>query len=99
MTPSGLTFYTFKILSGRAPAYLQGLLTVHVPSRPLRSGNSMTLTTPRVRTKTYGERQFDRATSTLWNNLPANIHHEQSVLAFKKQLKTHLFRQAFSGSL
>ena len=26
---------------------------------------------PRVRTKTYGGRRFDKTASTLWNNLPS----------------------------
>jgi hypothetical protein len=53
----------------------------------------MLLSKPRVRTKTFGERQFDRAASTLWNNLPSSIRHEQSMGMFKKQLKTYLFRR------
>jgi hypothetical protein len=38
---------------------------------------------------------FDRAASTLWNNLPSSIRHEQSMGIFKKQLKTYLFRLAY----
>lgn len=90
-----LLLYTFKVLTERAPVYLQELLTIHVPTRSLRSENSMLLSKPRVRTKTFGERQFDRAASTLWNNLPSSIRHEQSMGIFKKQLKTYLFRLAY----
>jgi hypothetical protein len=56
-----LLLYTFKILTERAPVYLQELLAIHVPTRSLCSENSMLLSKPRVRTKTFGERQFDRA--------------------------------------
>ena len=91
-----LLLYTFKILTGRAPAYLQDLLTLYIPSRRLRSENSMLLSQPRVRTKTFGDRRFDKAASTLWNSLPSNIRHEQSVEIFKKQLKTYLFRLAYA---
>ena len=38
---------------------------------------------------------FDRAASTLCNNLPSSIRHEQSMRIFKKQLKTYLFRLAY----
>ena len=90
-----LLLYTFKVLTERAPVYLQELLTIHVPTRSLRSENSMLLSKPRVCTKTFGEKQFDRAASTLWNNLPSSIRHEQSMGIFKKQLKTYLFRLAY----
>jgi hypothetical protein len=90
-----LLLYTFKVLTERAPVYLKELLKIHVPTRSLRSENSMLLSKPRMCTKTFGERQFDRAASTLWNNLPSSIRHEQSMGVFKKQLKTYLFRLAY----
>jgi hypothetical protein len=48
-----------------------------------------------ARTKIYGERRFDVAAGTLWNSLPASLRNEQSFEAFKKGLKTHLFKIAF----
>ena len=41
------------------------------------------------------ERKFDVAAGTLWNSLPAGLRNEQSLEAFKKGLKTHLFKIAF----
>ena len=90
-----LLLYTFKILTERAPVYLHEMLTIHVPTISLRSENFMLLSKPRVRTNTFGERQFYRAASTLWNNLPSSIRHEQSMGIFKKQLNTYLFRLAY----
>ena len=46
---------------------------------------------------TYGERRLDKSAATLWNSLPQNIRHVQSV--FKKLLKTHLFRAAYGDSI
>jgi hypothetical protein len=40
----------------------------------------MMIQQPRVRTKTYGDKRFDKTASTFWNNLPREI---------KKQL-THI---------
>jgi hypothetical protein len=48
--------------------------------------------------KLYGERRFDVAAVTLWNSLPASLRNEQSLEAFKKELKTHLFKIAFVKS-
>ena len=50
---------------------------------------------PRVRTKTYGDRQFDKTVSTLGNNLPRETRNEQSLEIFKKNVKTYLFRIAY----
>ena len=61
-----------------------------------RPENAMLVVHPKVRTKTYGERRFDKAASTLWNSPPSSIRHEQSIGTFKKQLKTLFFRPAYS---
>jgi hypothetical protein len=39
---------------------------------------------PRVRTKTYGNKRFDKTASTFWNNLPSETRNEQSPEIFKK---------------
>ena len=44
---------------------------------------------------TLGARSFYAATPTLWNNLPAHIHEIESLGAFKKHVKTYLFRLVF----
>jgi hypothetical protein len=30
---------------------------------------------PRVRTKTYGDKRFDKTASTFWNNLPSETRN------------------------
>ena len=87
--------YVFKCLQGSAPTYLQELVHVYHPARSLRSENSVSLTLPRVRTKTYGDRRFDKAAATLWNSLPGSLRNEKSLYSFKRSLKTHLFRLAY----
>ena len=91
-----LLHYVLKALNGLAPVYLKDLVTVCEPARTLRSENAMIVVQPKVRTKTCGERRFDKAASTLWNSLRSSIRHEQSIEAFKKQLKTLLFRRSYS---
>ena len=91
-----LLLYVLKALNGLAPVYLKDLVTVYEPARTLRSENAMIVVQPKVRTKTCGERRFDKAASTLWNSLRSSIRHEQSIEAFKKQLKTLLFRRSYS---
>jgi hypothetical protein len=55
----------------------------------------MMIQQPRVRTKTYGDKRFDKTASTFWNNLPSETRNEQSLEIFKKNVKTYLFRIAY----
>ena len=52
-----------------------------------------------VRTKSYGERRFDKAAPTLWNSLPLSLRNVNSLDVFKRELKTHFFRIAFKNFL
>lgn len=91
-----LLLYAFKALHGLAPSYLGELIHFYKPARSLRSQSAALIEMPKnVRTKIYGERRFDVAAGTLWNSLPASLRNEQSLEAFKKGLKTHLFKIAF----
>jgi hypothetical protein len=47
---------------------------------------------PRVRTKTYGDKRFDKTASTFWNNLPSETRNEQSLEIFRENVKIYLFR-------
>ena len=95
-----LIVYVYKALHDKAPSYLQELVTPYQPKRNLRSENSRLLQIPNnARTKTYGERRFDKAAPTLWNSLPLSLRNVNSLDVFKRDLKTHLFRVAFKDHL
>jgi hypothetical protein len=95
-----LLIYVYKAQHGKAPSYLQELITPYKPNRALRSGNSMLLHPPNdVRTKSYGERRFDKAAPTLWNSLPLSLWNVNSLDVFKRELKTHFFRIDFKNFL
>ena len=86
-----LLVYAFKSIHQQAPPYMTEMLTRYRPSRTLRSSNSVTLSVPKVRTTTFGDRQFNTATSKLWNALPHSIRNAKTLDHFRKLLKTHLF--------
>ena len=88
--------YTFKSLHGTSPSYLCELVEKHHPRRQLRSATKSLLIVPKTRTKTYGDRSFRKAAPTLWNNLPEKIKATDSLPLFKKLLKTHLFKTAYT---
>lgn len=91
--------YTFKAVHGTAPAYINDLISVHRPTRSLRSANQMLLTVPKSRTSTYGDRSFRKASATLWNSLPLTLRQIESEQTFKGKLKTYLFRHAHGNEL
>ena len=88
---------TYKSLNNHAPEYLQGLLKPDI-KQGLRSSKKQCLIPPKTKLSTYGDRSFEAAAPRLWNELPLSIRQSTSVNSFKKNLKTHLFKQVFSIS-
>ena len=91
-----LLLYTFMAIHNLAPPYLSDLLHVVIPTRSLRSSSSIHLSVPPARLSTMGGRAFSRSAPQLWNNLPPDLRNCDSLTTFKKRLKTHLFRTAYS---
>ena len=85
----------YKCLHGTAPSYLREMLKEYVPPRTLRSTSKNLLCEPRTNMKTYGDRSFSACVPKLRNQLPNNIRAAGSVAIFKRQLKTHLFKDVF----
>ena len=89
---------TYKSYHGIGPKYLQQMIVKHRTMRQgLRSAQHHDLLViPRTKLKTFGDRLFAVAAPLLWNVLHSNIRACKDLLTFKKNLKTHLFNQAFS---
>ncbi len=85
---------TFKCLHDLAPKYLQELISFNTRPMSLRKLDSTLLQVPRSNLKTYGERAFCSIAPVLWNSLPRHIRECTSLDSFKKNIKTHLFKQA-----
>ena len=83
----------YKALNGLAPKYIKELLVPYKPRRHLRSEAKGLLDEPRTRLK-FGDRAFSISAPRLWNALPQHLKDSTSCQAFKKCLKTHLFRLA-----
>lgn len=81
---------TFKARAGQAPSYLSELLT----SQPRPRGGDL-LVFPKSRLKTKGDGAFSIRAPPLWNDLPEDIRHEESVSSFKSLLQTYFYRLAF----
>ena len=85
----------FKVVKGLAQHYVSDLLNKHVSVLSLRFNSQEPLNFPRSRTKTYDDRAFSVTDPRLWNELPVDIGAISDVNAFKRSLKTYLFRQAY----
>ena len=45
----------------------------------------------------WGDRSFWVAAPILWHNLPRHVKSSNSIISLKKNLKTHLFLEAFKS--
>ena len=86
------------LYSTNAPLYLKKLIKPYIPSRTLRSRDTGLLAVPRYNLDSYGKRAFAVRAPKLWNTLPKNIRLSNSISAFKKSLKTHLFNKFLSNA-
>jgi len=91
-----LLVYAFKCFSDIAPKYLQELLPAYNQSQDgLRSNSKRLAVVPKVKTR-YGEQTFQYAAASLWNSLPNDIRGVESLLAYRRLVKTYLFKMYFN---
>jgi len=97
---SKLAVIVYRALHGAAPQYLSDQLqyVADLPARRrgrLRASTSNLLDVRPSRYVTVGDRSFATAGPRLWNSLPADVRSALSLTAFRRKLKTHLFRQSY----
>jgi len=95
-----LAVLVYRCLHGTAPSYLADELcrVADMPARQrLRSASTAALDVPMTRrsTSTMGDRSFSVAAVRVCNSLPAVFTSAPSLLAFRRLLKTELFRRGF----
>ena len=88
---------TFQVIHGSAPQYLRDLIQIREPlNYNLRTNNEILLVVPPHKSlNSIGDRAFKFAAPKLWNRLPQELRHLDTLCTFKKQLKTYLFRIAY----
>ena len=86
----------YKCLHMNVPSYLCDELKLYQVTRNLRSSEDSTrLNVPRC-AKSYGDSSFRVFGPKLWNSVPSSIRNSVSLAAFKKHLKTYLFKEYFN---
>ena len=87
----------YKALHGLAPTYITDLISLAQPARLTRSSKNFNIAFPvKVPRNSYGKQAFVHAAPTLWNNLPDSIRSSNSLLDFRRQLKTYFFTLAYN---
>jgi len=87
----------YGVHNNRCPSYISDvvqLLNVLLRGR-LWSAETTDYVLPRLHTK-FAERGFSYAGPAAWNRLPESIRRTSSQAAFKRQLETFLFCEAFN---
>lgn len=94
-----LCMLCFNFFSGTCPLYFSQLLTKYKIGREgNRSENDSRVLTSVKRNTNYvtlGERSFSFCAPEVWNSLPFDIRHKESMSSFKSALKTYMFRKYF----
>ena len=82
-------------MNNLCPSYISNLLEIYKPTRSLRSSSRNLLVIPRSKLKSFGDRAFSVSAPKLWNDIPETIKCSVDLNAFKRNLKTYLFKRYF----
>ena len=92
-----LILFVYKALCTQSPPYIKDLLSLKPPTNyALHLSAQSLLFVPKANCSSLGNQAFAHAAPVLWNSLPFTIRTSSSLAIFKRQLKTFLFRKAFS---
>lgn len=86
---------TYKALNNLCPSHIRDLLETYKPTRISRSPSRNLLVIPRSKLM-YGDRAFSVSAPRLWNDIPGIIKCSVGLNAFKRNLKTFLFKRYFN---
>ncbi|CAJ0917877.1 unnamed protein product [Ranitomeya imitator] len=87
---------TYKAIHNLCPPYICDLVSRYLRTRNLRSSQDLLLYSPLISSSHNRIQDFSRVSPLLWNPLPQHIRLSPTIETFKKNLKTHLFRQAYN---
>ena len=93
-----LCLIVYKIIHDKAPKYLTDLIELYIPGYSGLRSSTQELLQERISKNQWGDRSFWVAAPILWNNLPCHVKSSNSIISFKKNLKTHLFLEAFNST-
>ena len=91
-----ILLFTYKALNDLGPAYISNMLHFKQHKRDTRSSSDvLLLDPPTTNFITWGDRAFAFNAVKQWNILPLELRSSQTLSAFKKDLKTFLFKRSY----
>ncbi|KAI5617378.1 hypothetical protein C0J50_22930, partial [Silurus asotus] len=82
----------YKAKNGPALSYLSDLITSRTAPRCLRSSSTARLVPPSLRLRgKYNSKLFSVLAPRWWKELPLDVRTAESLIIFKRRLKTYLF--------
>ncbi len=85
----------WKANNGTGPIYLSDLIHKRQITHNIRLSNTNLLIILATKLVTCGDRAFQKAAPTLWNDLQAHLRSIKSATSFKAKLRTHLFAKYY----
>ncbi len=85
----------WKAYNGIGPKYISDLQDKKHTIHNTHSADTNLLKILATKLVTCGDRAFQEAAPTLWNDLPTNLRNIESLTSFKTRLKTHLFTKYY----
>ena len=86
-----------SFILGLSPIFLSELLSVYTPKGNLHSSSDNRIVCiPILRTKTFWHHSFSFAAPTIWNSLPSELRHADSIPKLKLALKIHLLGKFYA---
>ncbi len=89
----------WKAYNGIGPKYISDLCDKKHTTDNTLSADTNLLKIPATKLVTCGDRAFQKATPTFWNDLPTNLRNIELLASFKIKLKTHLFNKYYITQL
>ena len=89
---------TYKCINKTAPKYLQDLIMMQAPWPNMHSEANWKLSILCANTSQARDSSFTMQLPHIWNALPGAIRKAATLDLFRKQLKKHLFREAYPQS-
>ena len=86
--------YVYSSVNMSSTGYFNELFKLYDPTRSLRSSSQQLLTVQRCNTK-FGKRAFQNAGVSLWNELPSHLKNCDTIITFKKHLKTYFYKMLY----
>ena len=93
-----IALMTYKCINNLSPTYLTNIIELKDDSsKSLRTDDDFfNLKAPSIPNYTRTQRAFKYASPEVWNSLPYHLRSSDCLEVFKKNLKTHLFKEYFA---